>query len=104
MNTLCKPKFIITCKTQDMKKTKKKKVLPKYTTHKDLKLEMNKVNPLKKFLTKFFGEEIDYKKFNKESKWAIRIDEDDTDGKTKKMVKSIFIVVTETHDNKKCSI
>ena len=84
MNTLCKPKFIITCKTQGMKKTKKKKVLPKYTTHKDLKLEMNKVNPLKKFLTKFFGEEIDYKKFNKESKWAIRIDEDDTNGKTKK--------------------
>ena len=83
MNTLCKPKFNVVCKTNNSKTIKKK--VPKYTTHKDLKLEMNKVNPLKKFLTKFFGEEIDYKKFNKESMCAIRINEDDdTDGKTKK--------------------
>ena len=83
MNTLCKPKFNVVCKTQDSKTIKKK--VPNYSTQKDLKLEMNKVNPLKKFLTTFFGEEIDYKKFNKESKYAIRINEDDdTDGKTKK--------------------
>ena len=87
MNTLCRPKLNIVCKNHDIKKYKKK--IPKYTTHKDLKLEINKnetkrdkVNPLKLFFTNIFGEEIDYEKFNKESRWAIRINEDD--GKTKK--------------------
>ncbi len=83
MNTLYKPKMFITCKTRDTKNKKKK--VPKYTIHRDLKLEMNNNdNILKKFFIKFLGEEIDYEKFNKESKWAIRINEDDTDGKTKK--------------------
>jgi len=88
MNTLCIPKLKIVCKTQCIKKEKKK--MPKYTTHKDLKHEMNrkktnddnKVNFLKKILTRFFGEEIDYEKFNKESRFAIRIEEDER--KTKK--------------------
>ena len=88
MNTLCRPKLNIVCKTQRIKKQNKK--MPKYTTHKDLKLEMNrkktnddnKVNFLKKIHTRFFGEEIDYEKFNKESKYAIRIEEDER--KTKK--------------------
>jgi hypothetical protein len=89
MNTLCRPKLNIVCKTRDIKKQNKK--MPKYTTHKDLKLEMNKkknksdnkVNFLKKFFTSLFGEEIDYEKFNKESRFAIRIEEDD-ERKTKK--------------------
>ena len=88
MNILYKPKLNIVCKTQDTKIQKKK--VRKYSTYKDLKLEMNKkkpsddnkVNPFKKFFPKIFGDEIDYEKFNKESKWAIRINEED--GKTKK--------------------
>tara|TARA_B100000427_G_scaffold242139_1_gene205054 strand:+ start:742 stop:1011 length:270 start_codon:yes stop_codon:yes gene_type:complete len=88
MNILYKPKLNIVCKTQGTKIQKKK--VRKYSTYKDLKLEMNKkkpsddnkVNPFKKFFTKIFGNEIDYEKFNKESKWAIRINEED--GKTKK--------------------
>ena len=89
MNTLCRPKLNIVCKTQGNKKQNKKK--SKYTTYKDLKLEMNrkktndnnKFNSLKKFFTNLFGEEIDYEKFNKESRFAIRIEED-KENKTKK--------------------
>jgi len=43
----------------------------------------NKFNSLKKFFTNLFGEEIDYEKFNKESRFAIRIEED-KENKTKK--------------------
>lgn len=89
MNTLCKSKLNIVCKTQGNKKQNKKK--SKYTTYKDLKLEMNrkktndnnKFNSLKTFFTNLFGEEIDYEKFNKESRFAIRIEED-KENKTKK--------------------
>ena len=89
MNTLCRSKLNIVCKTQGNKKQNKKK--SKYTTYKDLKLEMNrkktndnnKFNSLKKFFTNLFGEEIDYEKFNKESRFAIRIEED-KENKTKK--------------------
>ncbi len=89
MNTLCRSKLNIVCKTQGNKKQNKKK--SKYTTYKDLKLEMNrkktndnnKFNSLKTFFTNLFGEEIDYEKFNKESRFAIRIEED-KENKTKK--------------------
>ena len=89
MNTLYRPKLNIVCKTQGNEKQNKKK--SKYTTYKDLKLEMNrkktndnnKFNSLKKFFTNLFGEEIDYEKFNKESRFAIRIEED-KENKTKK--------------------
>ena len=50
---------------------------PKYTTYTELKkLKKSSPNPIKQFLTGIFGEEIDYDKFNKESKYAIRVDDD----------------------------
>ena len=62
--------------------------LPKYVTYTEtqkLKKSSNKknINPIKKFLISIFGEEIDYDKFNKESKWSIR-KEEDNDRETKK--------------------
>lgn len=39
--------------------------------------EPKKANPIKKFIKKFFKiEEIDYEKFRKENKWAIRPNKD----------------------------
>ena len=89
MNTLYSPRLNVVCKTQDSK-TINKKSYPKYTTYKDLKLEINKNKPnndkvksLKNFFIKLFGEEIDYEKFNKESMWAIRVNKDKEDGTIK---------------------
>ena len=75
---------VVTCKKN--KETTRK--VPKYTTYteiKRIKKSENKssTNPIKQFLTGIFGEEIDYDKFKKESKYAIRLDEDDLH-KTKK--------------------
>jgi len=79
------PRFIITCK-RNKGGTQK---LPKYVTYTEtekLKKSSNKknINPIKKFLIGIFGEEIDYNKFNKESKWSIRKEERDDERKTKK--------------------
>lgn len=68
---------VVTCK-KNKGGTQKR---PKYTTYTELnklKKSNNKSspNPLKQFLTGIFGEEIDYDKFNKESKYAIRVDDD----------------------------
>ena len=68
---------VVTCK-KNKGGTQKR---PKYTTYtelKKLKKSKNKfsTNPIKQFLTGIFGEEIDYDKFNKESKYAIRVDDD----------------------------
>jgi len=75
---------VVTCK-KNKGGTQKR---PKYTTYteiKKVKKSNNKFspNPLKQFLTGIFGEEIDYDKFNKESKYAIRVEDDDK-RKTKK--------------------
>ena len=75
---------VVTCK-KNKGGTQK---LPKYTTYTEIKkLKKPNIksspNPLKQFLTGIFGEEIDYNKFNKESKYAIRV-EDDDERKTKK--------------------
>ena len=73
---------VVTCK-KNKGGTQK---IPKYTTYTEIKKKPGKktnVNPLKQFLTGIFGEEIDYDKFNKESKYAIRVEEDD-ERKTKK--------------------
>ena len=68
---------VVTCKKNKGGTPKR----PKYTTYtelKKLKKSKNKfsTNPIKQFLTGIFGEEIDYEKFNKESKYAIRVDDD----------------------------
>jgi len=68
---------VVTCKKNKGGNQKR----PKYTTYtelKKLKKSKNKfsTNPIKQFLTGIFGEEIDYDKFNKESKYAIRVDDD----------------------------
>lgn len=75
---------VVTCK-KDKGGTQK---IPKYTTYTEIKKskkpgKKSSPNPLKQFLTGIFGEEIDYDKFNKESKYAIRV-EDDDERKTKK--------------------
>jgi len=76
--TQCNPRVVVvTCK-KNKGGTQKR---PKYTTYtelKKLKKSKNKLstNPIKQFLTGIFGEEIDYDKFNKESKYAIRVDDD----------------------------
>tara|TARA_B100000131_G_scaffold4274_1_gene4365 strand:- start:550 stop:798 length:249 start_codon:yes stop_codon:yes gene_type:complete len=64
---------VVTCKKNKGGTHKR----PKYTTYTDLKkLKKSSPNPIKQFLTGIFGEEIDYDKFNKESKYAIRVDDD----------------------------
>ena len=64
---------VVTCK-KNKGGTQKR---PKYTTYTELKkLKKSSPNPIKQFLTGIFGEEIDYDKFNKESKYAIRVDDD----------------------------
>tara|TARA_B100000073_G_scaffold336093_1_gene330458 strand:+ start:1539 stop:1787 length:249 start_codon:yes stop_codon:yes gene_type:complete len=64
---------VVTCKKNKGGNQKR----PKYTTYTDLKkLKKSSPNPIKQFLTGIFGEEIDYDKFNKESKYAIRVDDD----------------------------
>ena len=64
---------VVTCK-KNKGDTQKR---PKYTTYTELKkLKKSSPNPIKQFLTGIFGEEIDYDKFNKESKYAIRVDDD----------------------------
>ena len=64
---------VVTCK-KNKGGTQKR---PKYTTYTELKKsKKSSPNPLKQFLTGIFGEEIDYDKFNKESKYAIRVDDD----------------------------
>ena len=64
---------VVTCKKNKGGNQKR----PKYTTYTELKkLKKSSPNPIKKFLTGIFGEEIDYDKFNKESKYAIRVDDD----------------------------
>ena len=76
--TQCNPRVVVvTCK-KNKGGTQKR---PKYTTYtelKKLKKSKNKLstNPIKQFLTGIFGEEINYDKFNKESKYAIRVDDD----------------------------
>ena len=77
--------MVVTCK-KNKGGTQK---LPKYVTYTEtekLKKSSNKknINPVKKFLIGIFGEEIDYAKFNKESKWSIRKEEEDDDRETKK--------------------
>ena len=77
--------MVVTCK-KNKGGTQK---LPKYVTYTEtekLKKSSNKknINPIKKFLIDIFGEEIDYDKFNKGSKWAIRKEEEDDDRETKK--------------------
>ena len=81
---LSNTRFVVTCKKNKGGIQK----LPKYVTYtetKKLKKSSNEknINPIKKFLIGIFGEEIDYDKFNKESKWSIRKEEDD-DRETKK--------------------
>ena len=81
---LSNPRFVVTCK-KDKGGTQK---IPKYTSYTEIKKlkksnSKSSINPLKQFLTGIFGEEIDYDKFNKESKYAIRV-EDDDERKTKK--------------------
>ena len=64
---------VVTCKKNKGGTPKR----PKYTTYTELKkLKKSSPKPIKKFLTGIFGEEIDYDKFNKESKYAIRLDDD----------------------------
>jgi len=64
---------VVTCKKNKGGNQKR----PKYTTYTELKkLKKSSPNPIKQFLTGIFGEEIDYDKFNKESKYAIRVDDD----------------------------
>ena len=66
-------RFVVTCK-KNKGGTQK---VPKYTSYTEIKkLKKSNINPLKQFLTGIFGEEIDYDKFNKESKYAIRLDDD----------------------------
>tara|TARA_B100000902_G_scaffold180579_1_gene173550 strand:- start:502 stop:747 length:246 start_codon:yes stop_codon:yes gene_type:complete len=77
MFTVSRPKLIIRC-SNDKKKTQKK--MPKYTKYKDIKKTSEKEkNPfnMKGFLTKIFAPdgEIDYEQFNKNSRYAIRIEE-----------------------------
>ena len=77
--------MVVTCK-KNKGGTQK---LPKYVTYTEtekLKKSSNKknINPIKKFLIGIFGEEIDSDKFNKESKWSIRKEEEDDDRETKK--------------------
>tara|TARA_B100000427_G_scaffold296955_1_gene277010 strand:+ start:291 stop:530 length:240 start_codon:yes stop_codon:yes gene_type:complete len=74
MFTVSRPKLIIKC-SNDKKK-------PKYTKYKDIKKTSEKEkNPfsMKGFLTKIFAPdgEIDYEHFNKNSRYAIRIEEKD---------------------------
>ena len=70
---LSNPRFVVTCK-KDKGGTQK---VPKYTSYTEIKkLKKSNINPLKQFLTGIFGEEIDYDKFKKESKYAIRLDDD----------------------------
>lgn len=77
---LSNSRFVVTCK-KNKGGTQK---VPKYTSYTEIKkLKKSNINPLKQFLTGIFGEEIDYDKFKKESKYAIRVDEDDLH-KTKK--------------------
>lgn len=72
---------VVTCK-KNKGGTQKR---PKYTTYTEIKkVKKSSPNPLKQFLTGIFGEEIDYDKFNKESKYAIRVEDDDDKRKTKK--------------------
>ena len=72
---------VVTCK-KNKGGTQKR---PKYTTYTEIKkVKKSSPNPLKQFLTGIFGEEIDYNKFNKESKYAIRVEDDDDKRKTKK--------------------
>jgi len=82
---LNKPSVVVTCKKNKGGTHK----LPKYTTYTEIKKSKkpdnkSSPNPLKQFLTGIFGEEIDYNKFNKESKYAIRVEDDDDKRKTKK--------------------
>tara|TARA_B100000427_G_scaffold289359_1_gene265005 strand:+ start:293 stop:535 length:243 start_codon:yes stop_codon:yes gene_type:complete len=75
MFTVSRPKLIIKCSSNNKKK-------PKYTKYKDIKKTSEKEkNPfnMKGFLTKIFAPdgEIDYEHFNKNSKYAIRIEEKD---------------------------
>ena len=78
---LSNSRFVVTCK-KNKGGTQK---VPKYTSYTEIKkLKKSNINPLKQFLTGIFGEEIDYNKFNKESKYAIRVEEDDDKRKTKK--------------------
>ena len=75
MFTVSRPKLIIKCSSNDKKK-------PKYTKYKDIKKTSEKEkNPfsMKGFLTKIFAPdgEIDYEQFNKNSRYAIRIEEKD---------------------------
>ena len=81
---LSNSRFVVTCK-KNKGGTQK---VPKYTSYTEIKKlkksnDKSNINPLKQFLTGIFGEEIDYDKFNKESKYAIRVEEDD-ERKTKK--------------------
>ena len=81
---LSNTRFVVTCK-KNKGGTQK---LPKYVTYTEtekLKKSSNKknINPIKKLLIGIFGEEIDYNKFNKESKWSIGKQERDDEGKTK---------------------
>ena len=81
---LSNPRVVVTCK-KNKGGTQK---VPKYTSYTEIKKlkksnSKSSINPLKQFLTGIFGEEIDYDKFNKESKYAIRV-EDDDERKTKK--------------------
>ena len=74
MITVSRPRLVIKC-SNDKKK-------PKYTKYKDIKKTPEKEkNPfsMKGFLTKIFAPdgEIDYEDFNKNSKYAIRIEEKD---------------------------
>jgi len=82
MFTVSRPKLIIKCSSNDKKK-------PKYTKYKDIKKTSEKEIKyseswwdnfnMKGFLTKIFAPdgEIDYEDFNKNSKYAIRIEEKD---------------------------
>jgi len=81
---LSNSRFVVTCK-KNKGGTQK---VSKYTSYTEIKKskksnDKSNINPLKQFLTGIFGEEIDYDKFNKESKYAIRVEEDD-ERKTKK--------------------
>jgi len=75
MFTVSRPRLVIKCSSNDKKK-------PKYTKYKDIKKTSEKEkNPfsMKGFLTKIFAPdgEIDYEQFNKNSRYAIRIEEED---------------------------
>ena len=70
-------RFVVTCK-KNKEGTQK---VPKYTSYTEIKKlkksnDKSNINPLKQFLTGILGEEIDYDKFKKESKYAIRLDDD----------------------------